>query len=340
MRAAVALALLVLAGACGPAAHPPEGRPLVSLLAVGDTGSEPLRLRVGDRQLAVGEALAAEDRRAPAAALLLLGDNFYPEGLLGGELVARVRRNVVRPYCRFADLSGPRSAAVADSCDVPASLRRPEVPIYAILGNHDYNRPESPGLQREAVPRFVANWRVPAGRAETVELGHGVSLVLFDSMALYGSGAGGDDLRRALRSARGPWRILAGHHPVAAFDGDRLETRYREAVARAIAEEERPVHVFLAGHEHNLQIVELEPPLPRLLAVAGSGSDVRPSQRQPPGHRFGADAHGFARVDLVLRDGEERLAVSLFQVPALPLAGPRRLGVWSVDAGGRLRDER
>jgi len=340
VRAALALALLALASACGPAAPPPQGRVLVSILALGDTGSQPLRLRVGDRQLAVGEALAAEDRRAPAAALLLLGDNFYPDGLGRRDLVARVRRNLVRPYCRFVDLSGPRSAAVADACSLPPSLRRPEVALYAILGNHDYNRRESPRLQREALPRFVANWSMPAGLAEAVELGHGVSLVLFDSLALYAGGRGEDDLRRALRRSRGPWRILAGHHPVAAFDGDRPETRYREAVARAIAEAGRPVHVFLAGHQHNLRIVELEAPLPPLLAVAGSGSDVRPSQRRPPGQRFAADAHGFARVDLLARDGEERLAVSLFRVPVLPLAGPRRLGVWSVDAGGRLRDER
>ena len=53
----------------------------------------------------------------------------------GKELVQRVARNVVRPWCRFVVLTAPRSDEVRDACKLDADERRP-IPIYAVLGNH------------------------------------------------------------------------------------------------------------------------------------------------------------------------------------------------------------
>ena len=148
----------------------PDGAARLSLFALGDTGAEPAPIgRALQTQMRVAAVLAAEHARRPVDALVLLGDNFYPDGLRERELAFRVRENVVRPYCAFLALDGPESAEVADACP-PERRSAVPTPIYAVLGNHDANLPESPPLQREAVPRFVPNWRMPPGAVEVIEL--------------------------------------------------------------------------------------------------------------------------------------------------------------------------
>jgi len=133
----------------------------LSFLAVGDTGKRHrIVARLSEGQIAVADAMALEDRHHPVDALVLLGDNFYMRGLESHELVPRLRENLVLPYCRFLDLSGPRSPEVSSSCHVPESGRH-VIPIHAVLGNHDLAAEESPRLQREVVPEFVVNWSMP-----------------------------------------------------------------------------------------------------------------------------------------------------------------------------------
>jgi hypothetical protein len=347
-RARFALATVIcvtLALACAgspreaPAGWPPDDAVRLSLLALGDTGRPVPRFRPHAQRI-VGEALAREDARRPADALLLLGDNFYYDGLQRAELVRRMGENVVRPYCRFVDLSGPRSEEVEASCPLPAAQRRP-IPMLAVLGNHDYGDPESPGLQRREAPRFVANWRVGEGLAETVELPHGVSLVLADSMLLR-LGADPAPLADALRRARGPWRILVVHHPLARVRdrgerGEALDAVYRGSVLAAIREAGVPVQLALSGEEHNLQALALEPPAPSLQIVAGGGGDVRPIDPGSPAH-FALASLGFARVDLVADPGGELLVASLFATdPGLLGRGRTRLAArYAVDREGRV----
>jgi hypothetical protein len=209
-----------------------------------------------------------------------------------------------------------------------------------VLGNHDLHAKESPALQTAEIPQYVSNWRMPAAPAEVVELGSGVSLVLFDSNRLVG----GEDpapLRDALRAARGPWRILAAHHPV----GTSRDEHYREdrgvgdyglRVVEAIREAGVEVHVMLAGHEHSLQLVRVEAPGPRLVVVSGAGSRPRSIRSESRGRLFGHKGLGFARVDLVRDTFGERLAVTLFSAPhwtSLLGAGPEVLARWSVRRG-------
>ena len=93
-------------------------RPLSSLLAVGDTGDRwgPLPW-LFEGQLAVGTAMRREHARAPVDALMLLGDNFYPDGLLATELVPRIVENVARPYCAFIDPSAELRPFLDGRCD-------------------------------------------------------------------------------------------------------------------------------------------------------------------------------------------------------------------------------
>lgn len=344
--AALVLVLCLAAAGRAERSGPDPQRPLAaellfSLLAVGDTGEPPPLLPFLHTQRAVGLGLAAEDRRQPADALVLLGDNFYPDGLERRDMVSRLRENLVAPYCRFVDLSAPRSGLVRNACSLSPSERHP-IPIYAVLGNHDYDDPESPSLQRDAVPGFVANWHVPGGVAEAVDLPQGVSLVLADAIALE-SAEDPTALGEALRQARGPWRILVIHRPIAETResrGERSRRRfdaYRARVLGQLADSGATVHLVLSGDEHNLQVIAMPPPAPPLQIVAGSGSSTKPYASNPDA-RFQLQAPGFARVDLVSRGPSQRLRVSLFHTRGHTLFGsaPRLVSRWEVAADATL----
>jgi hypothetical protein len=311
----------------------PPGHVHFSLFALGDTGTLAGRVRALDTQMRVAAVLEAEHRRRPAHALLLLGDNFYPDGLREFELTRRVRENLVEPYCAFVALDGPASSRVADACEPTRRAKRP-VPIYAVLGNHDFDSPESGKLESEAVPQFLPDWHASSQSVEVTELAPSVSLILYDPESL----AAHDDvmaLDRALREAHGPWRILAGHFPITDQDPGPW-------IRRAIDAIDVPVQLHLSGHEHNLQVGVPPSGNPALIVVAGSGSSARPVKHRVEGSQFALEAPGFARVDLVGEGADQRLFVSLFEAPGWPAflwRAPRVVQRWSTGLDGGVRNE-
>jgi len=346
--AALALAAaLVLIAPCvairWQEAPPPSAAPIVSLLAVGDTGDQPTWLPALDKQRAVAAGMESEDRRAAVDALVLLGDNFYESGLDPENLVDRVRGNLVEPFCHFVELAGPRSAEVLSGCPA-AREQRPARPIYAVLGNHDSRNAESPQLEEEVVPLLVSNWRLSGKPIETIELEGGVSLLLIDSTPLERGGDPGP-LRDALRASRGPWRILAAHHPIGTdralgYKNDRGVGHYGELVQQAIREAQVDVQLMLGGHEHNLQLLRVDPPGPRVVVVSGAGSRPRPLKSSSRGRVFAREGLGFARIDLTETQDGPRLVVSLFETPrwrSLLGAAPELLGRWTITSSGELR---
>ena len=345
--ALIAALAVVCEGCSAPAPAPPPlpGPSRLSLFALGDAGIPPRLHGLFSKQVAVGRGMTAEARRTPVDGIVLLGDNFYDEGLFEPELVERVRENVVRPYCAVLALDGPRSAEVADACPVPAAERHP-VPLHVVFGNHDYKSEEGPQLEIEAVPRFVPGWSVGHRPVEVRTVAPGVDLVLFDSDLLSKSGDT-DPLRAALAATRGPWRILAAHHPIAYADGEDRnpqgeEARYTEAVRKVILEVGLPVQLFLSGHVHNLQLLEGAAPLPGLHVIAGAGGRPKPVRYAPAHRLFAIEAPGFVRIDLAGAGGDERLFASVFTTSSFPLlagAQPRLEARYSVDVAGRVRNE-
>lgn len=329
-----ALLLLLLPG-CGPAASEAPPDTAFSLLAVGDTGKPREFLDAFDPSLAVATALAAEDERSPVDALVLLGDNFYPEGLAKDEVKDRLRANVVGPFCHFVALTTRGAGSLSEAC--PESEARHPVPLFAVLGNHDYGEPESPELQRKLVPRYVANWHTPEGGLEVRELEGGVSLILLDSNRI-GRGEDDADAVRALARSRGPWRVIAAHHPLANA-GRGHDPRFAKGMRRLLEQAGVSIHVWLAGHQHNLQAFVAGAGSPALQLIAGGGSDVREiSEGADPTRRFASASLGFARIDAF--DGEDlRLVASLFEVPAPPLPSrPRLAARYEVRPAGAVRE--
>lgn len=316
-----------------------------SFLAVGDTGKvhRPLASLL-EGQVAVANGLAAEDRAHPVDAMLLLGDNFYMHGLAKSELVERIDQNLAYPYCHFVELAGLRSAEIAAHCPGPSG-RSSVRPIYALLGNHDLAGTESAALQRDAIPQFVSNWELSTALSVNREIGGGLSLILFDSESYARSPENQTALAATLRAAPGPFRVLAAHTPMSideeggAPDDTSTQSRlkFQRWVQAAIDESEVRVHLYLSGHHHSLQILEGGGDLgPALHVVAGSGARTRRILSSHPRRLYQAERLGFARVD-VTRD--EKLVVSLFQSPVIPLlrfGAPKLVARWSIGLAGDL----
>ncbi len=307
----------------------------LSLLAVGDTG-QPIGgpLAALRPQYQVARALAAEDVRAEVDGVVLLGDNFYPDGLEEDELKDRLRVNIVSPYCRFLEFTSRGRGSLADQCGVDPDQRHP-VPLYAVLGNHDYGERESPMLQKEVVETYLKGWTMP-DRVGVYDLPGGVSLILLQSMPILLDDGGERELTRALARSKGPWRIVAAHHPIA-DPGHGYDEDYAGRVRAAIAKAAVPVHLFLAGHEHNLQALQGEGGADVALhVVAGSGSDTRVVKPTGRDRLFAEETLGFVRVDRVGDGAEARLDVGLFAVPQTPGRGASRRATFAIRPDGQV----
>jgi hypothetical protein len=114
-------------------------------------------------------------------------------------------------------------------------------------------------------------------------------------------------------------------------------------VLDAVAVSGVEVQLMLAGHEHNLQLLAMDAPAPRLHAISGGGSGARSMHRTDPRRLAGFEEPGFLRVDLV--DEEEmpnraRLLVTLYGLPGfvrdLTGRGPRELAHRWVDLAGHV----
>jgi hypothetical protein len=286
--------------------------------------------------------MAAEHERSAVGTVVLLGDNFYWEGLRQDNLVRRLQRNVALPYCPFIQLSGPRSSELREQCSDPGGQ---EIGLFAVLGNHDLGSPDGARLQREAVPQFVSNWSMSEGLARTVELGHGISLILFESERMLTQQLDLSALTAAVRESQGPWRIVAAHRPLGMGErGAPPVGGFPVQVLEAIRAAGRPVQLYLAGHEHNMQLLQGETGGPALVAVAGSGSRASTELGPPlPLTRFAAQRLGFLRIDLQrLSPREERVVLSFFASPRFPVLAwgpPELVARWSVGVAGDVREE-
>jgi hypothetical protein len=338
---AVTISIVALAIACSP--RDPEiepadalaATPTASLFAVGDTGVPwGLAPQLFEGQLAVGVAMQRAHQRLPIDAFVLLGDNFYPNGLRADELLPRIAENVARPYCAFVDPSAELASLLPDAC-TKAEQARPR--IFAVIGNHDLTSPGSLALQVNEVPRFVRNWEMPAVDGPAIrELPGGLSLIFLNSDYPWDT-AKTERLSVALHDANGPWRILVGHRPPIAG-----HPQLSKMVARAAEQSGQIVHAYLAGHVHVLGAVRGTRPAPALTVIAGSGA--RAERQDTTEYRIeGADLVveelGFLRLDVMGKSTSARLRLTLFQTPpsaALSFLGNTTIARYEIDLDGSV----
>jgi hypothetical protein len=275
-----------------------------------------------------------EHARSPVDALVLLGDNFYPTGLLADELLPRIIDNLARPYCAFIDASDVLAEGLDPEC---FNVAEPRPHLFAVIGNHDLDSPDSERLQRHEISRFVRNWDLPGGEGSRIrELGGGLSLIFLRSGFPWGP-TEVEQLSADLSLAKGPWRVIVGHRPP--IPGHPQLSRM---VARASEKSGRVVHAYLAGHVHVLAAIPGIAPEPALTAIAGSGSHAR--RQQDTEYRieepdFIVAKLGFIRLDVIGEPPEDRLRLTFLQSPrsaALTFLGNTLLARYEIEKNGSV----
>jgi hypothetical protein len=227
--------------------------------------------------------------------LLLLGDNFYANKLLGGGLTEeRWQSGFEKMY--------PESVF---NCPCPA-----------ILGNHDYHdTPEGDAKQLAYASAGGTRWTMPA-KWYRMELGDFATFLFIDTnlRSVSGSKPGADPLkarrslgadeearqwdwiREQLASPRKAFTFVVGHHPVYSNGQHGDQAELVEKLAPML--EAAGVHWYLAGHDHDLQHLELGG-LRTSFAISGGGGaklrELKGAGRKMP---FGRAVYGFSHLQV------------------------------------------
>jgi acid phosphatase len=208
---------------------------VVSLLL--PTSAERMRFVVvgdtGNGSAAVAKGIAAVHAQSAIDAIVITGDNIYPCGVKSAN---DERWSVVRP------LSGLG------------------IPLYPVLGNHDYcGKPDA------QIGAPLPNWNFPA---REYTLHSKLADFAFVDTTPIARGARGPT---SLKFDTAPWRIVVGHHTVVSsgYHGylPRDEhTRMRKLIAPM---RKANVDLYLCGHDHHLELLRTKP----LMLVSGAGSE-------------------------------------------------------------------
>lgn len=242
MRAIRALVLLFVApwvvalrldGAPLPEVTLKPGNGVLRLAVTGDTGS-------GADAVAAG--IARVHARQPLDAIVLTGDNFYPCGVTAAD---DPRWSLVTPLTRIG------------------------VPVFPVLGNHDFCGKADPDAQIGAP---VKNWVFPA-REYVVRAGL-ADFAFLDTDPYVKGKKSSLPLAEAFATSTARWRVVVGHHPVISsgwhgyFPRDEVK-RMRDVVPALRAVQ---AHLYLCGHDHHVELIRGR----MLHLVSGAGSSPVP----------------------------------------------------------------
>jgi tartrate-resistant acid phosphatase type 5 len=261
-------------------------------LMIGDWGDD----RHLDSQSSVASAMAAYTRqhRLKHDALFLLGDNFYGE-FPGGVDCPRFRTAFEEMYPK--DVFNCPAYAVPGNHDYEA---RPEIKLhsqlaYAARGNTRWTEPAQWYSYRFPLHKPVAtiialDSNMPFGDGK---LTHGFTHVMTEEQRQQQLEWFKDELAKPLTT---PFRIVIAHHPVFS-NGPHGDHKVLIADWEPLLREHK-VHLYLAGHDHDLQHLEFDGHPTSFFLSGGGGADLYDErneviQRGPFFHKV----HGFSHLE-------------------------------------------
>lgn len=270
----------------------------VHLLAIGDFGSG------GKEQAAVARAMQkyALDHQVNTQGLLLLGDNFYSK-MEGG-------------------VQSPRWDAGFESMYPAAAFPGP---CWTVLGNHDYHDNAGGEKTQLAYGRRPegTRWTMPSKwyRFEFPQESPVVTFLCLDSNLPSVSGGVNAKtgqprasltaeeeaeqlafLKAELAKPRSTFTVVLAHHPLYS-NGAHGDTRSLVKAWDSLLEK-HGVHLYLCGHDHDLQHLELAGRRTSFVVSGGGGARIRPlkSDRRIP---YGHNVYGFSHLQV----GRERIVL-------------------------------
>lgn len=242
----------------------------VRFFVLGDTGTGE------DAQRQVAAAMEARCQADAVDGILLLGDNFYQSGVTSTD-DPQWEQKILAPYG-----SGCLS----------------QVPIYPVLGNHDYR--SNPAAQIEYT-LMNPRWHMP-NRFYSVRFGRLVRLVAFDSQTaefcfnpLF---CALDFLLEATGRQDTTWTFVIAHHPLASASAKGFGHRggLRPWLLKPIMCDR--ADLWLSGHAHHLEHrVDLDCRL-EMFTSGGGGGDLSGVLTDDSGALFARSTHGFLELDV------------------------------------------
>ncbi|MEN9826527.1 MAG: hypothetical protein RI953_2272 [Pseudomonadota bacterium] len=224
---------------------------------------------------------------------LVLGDNFYPTGVRGVDDEKFIRAFEI-PYAPLV------------------------MPLYVILGNHDYGTFWNRGDIRAQVEYSTKSlfWRMPGRYYNFVE--KGIEFVALDTVPLARDVEQRKWLENTLAASQPRHRIVFGHFPILSGGEHGNNSYMLKKIAPQLCGK---ASAYISGHDHDLQFLRLNCGLPQI--VSGAAAKLRPVS-QIKETEFAKSTLGFAYLSLSsageLRvdyfDSELRLLAS-FPLPAL-----------------------
>lgn len=263
------------------------------LLMIGDWGYDDNHAAQSD--VAMGMRNYVQQHGIKTQALLMLGDNWYGE-LPGGVHSPRWQTQFEEIY----------------PADVFAC------PVYAIVGNHDYQRwPDSKvAIELEYARSRKTRWTMPARwyRFEFPTKKPLITFLALDSNMPFANGSTIQGRNFTLtqrqqaeqfawleaelkRPRTTPFLVVMGHHPVYSngIHGDHpVLIRDWDPLFR-----KHGVHLYLAGHDHDMQHLEFEGHPTSFVISGGGGAEltnpiIDPAQRGP----YGQKVYGFSHLSV------------------------------------------
>lgn len=263
----------------GPLATSAAAKPTMRFYALGDTGS-------GDEsQYRVAAAMEARCRATGGAdGIFLLGDNSYQAG--------------------FASIDDP---------DWEQKIWKPygsdclkQMPIYPVLGNHDYK-----GNPQAQIDYTLVNtrWRFP-NRFYSVQFGDLAQVVAFDSemseVCFRPQYCSVDFLFDQLGKGEPTWRIVIAHHPLkSSSDHGFGHTGGLRGVLLAPLLCDR-ADFWLAGHAHHLEHLKPEGCRLDLFVSGGGGGELYETVEGVDESRFARGVNGFLEMELSATESTSR----------------------------------
>ncbi len=205
------------------------GQGYVYFAGMGDQGEG------SPEQRKVAELMNAKAQKDSLHFVLLLGDNFYSNGVAA----------VTDPQWRtkFEEIY---------------HLPRLHVPFYAALGNHDHHKGR--GHFQVEYMQHSKKWKMPSpyyAFTQKIDATHHIQFFALDTETISNSKNGDaaqlEWLERELKNSTATWKVVFGHHPIFSYGAHGNTPGMITHVQPLL--EKYEVAAYVCGHDHDRQLI-------------------------------------------------------------------------------------